>query len=100
MDIDQVVAEDGTCTIFLTGRLDVKAARDAESAFTQAAADFNHITLDLSDLVYIDSAGLRALKIFNKTVKNNGGSLIVINIQDDVMEVLEMTGFAALLNIG
>ena len=81
----------------LAGRLDVKAARDAEAAFAEAAAAAPNIVLDLAELDYIASAGLRALKRLRADVNANGGTLVLRNVQDDVMEVFEMTGFAAML---
>lgn len=81
----------------LVGRLDVKAAREAESAFAEAAAAAQNVTLDMSELDYIASAGLRALKRLRGDVRGNGGDLILRDVQEDVMEVFEMTGFAAML---
>ena len=52
----------------------------------------------MTELDYIASAGLRALKRLRGDVRNNGGTLTLKGVQDDVMEVLEMTGFAAMLN--
>ncbi len=81
----------------LVGRLDVKAAREAEGAFAEAAAAAQNVTLDMSELDYIASAGLRALKRLRSDVRGNGGDLILRDVQEDVMEVFEMTGFAAML---
>ena len=81
----------------LVGRLDVKAAKEAEAAFAEAAAAAPNVVLDLSELDYIASAGLRALKRLSGDVKANGGKLVIRNVQEDVMEVFEMTGFAAML---
>ena len=81
----------------LVGRLDVKAAREVESAFAEAADAAPNVVLDMSELDYIASAGLRALKRLRGDVRKNGGTLTVRNVQDDVMEIFEMTGFAAML---
>lgn len=81
----------------LVGRLDVKAAKDADEAFAKAASEAKNVRLDLSELDYIASAGLRALKRLRGAVRDNGGTLTVTGVQDDVMDVLEMTGFAAML---
>ncbi len=81
----------------LVGRLDVKAARDAEKGFADAAAAAPNVVLDMSELDYIASAGLRALKRLRADIVANGGTLVLRNVQDDIMEVFEMTGFAAML---
>ena len=81
----------------LVGRLDVKVAKETDEAFTKAAAEAKNVRLDLSELDYIASAGLRALKRLRSAVRDNGGTLAVTGVQEDVMDVLEMTGFAAML---
>lgn len=81
----------------LVGRLDVKAAREAEAGFAEAASAAKNVVLDLSELDYIASAGLRALKRLRGDIRENGGTLTLRGVQDDVMEVFEMTGFAAML---
>ena len=81
----------------LVGRLDVKAVRDAEKGFADAAAAAPNVVLDMSELDYIASAGLRALKRLRADIVANDGTLVLRNVQDDVMEVFEMTGFAAML---
>lgn len=82
----------------LAGRLDVKAAKEADAAFAEAAAAAPNIVLDFTELDYIASAGLRALKRLRGAVRSNGGTLTVKNVQENVMDVLEMTGFAAMLD--
>ena len=89
----------GVNEVKLAGRLDVKAAKDAEAVFTEAAEAAPNVVLDLSELDYIASAGLRALKRLQGDVKRNGGSLVLRNVNEDVMEIFEMTGFVAMLTI-
>ena len=83
--------------IKLTGRLDAKASRQAEEALSNAVEAAPNVVLDMSDLDYIASAGLRVLKRLQGDVKACGGSLVLRDVQEDVMEVLEMTGFAVML---
>lgn len=83
--------------IKLAGRLDVKAAKEVDAAFAEAAAAAHNVVLDFTELEYIASAGLRAIKRLRSAVRANGGTLTVRGVQDNVMEVLEMTGFVAML---
>jgi anti-sigma B factor antagonist len=52
----------------------------------------------MKGLEYISSAGLRVLLGAQKKMQK-AGSLKLINVCDDIMEVLEMTGFADILTI-
>lgn len=93
-----VSANADTEEVKLSGRLDVKAAKEVDASFMEIAEKGMDVVLDLSELEYIASAGLRALKRLRGGVREYGKSLTVKNVQDDVMEVLEMTGFAAMLD--
>ena len=81
----------------LVGKLDVSGARAAEPAFVEAAAAAPNVVLDMTEVDYIASAGLRALKRLRGFVRKNGGALTLRGVQDNVMEVFELTGFSALL---
>ena len=82
--------------INLEGRLDTLTAPEFEDFLKSNIAGVKEITLDLEKLVYVSSAGLRVLLSLNKKMKNN---LTVVNVQELVMEVFEVTGFADILVI-
>lgn len=96
ISVESTVTGD-VCEVKLIGRLDVKAAKEVADAFETSVASAPNIVLDFTELDYIASAGLRALKRLRSAVRENGGTLTVKGVQDNVMEVLEMTGFAAML---
>ena len=54
---------------------------------------------NMKDLEYVSSAGLRAIRNLYIKVNQNGGKLSLTNVNENVMEVFEMTGLAGLLNI-
>lgn len=83
--------------IALDGRLDVNAANEVDAAFAEAVEKSSRIVLDMTNLEYIASAGLRAIKRLRMALREKGGTLVLRGVQDDVMEVFEMTGFAAML---
>jgi anti-sigma B factor antagonist len=85
--------------LILSGRLDAKNAEDVGNVFLQVADRFQNITLNMRDLKYISSAGLRILKKLYIKVRGNNGSLVLTNLAPYVEEVLEMTGFAEMFEI-
>lgn len=85
--------------LILAGDLDTRTAKDADQLFAQMADRFTNITLNMKDLVYVSSAGLRTIRNLYILLYKKGGKLAVINVNDNVMEVFEMTGLAGLLNI-
>ena len=75
----------------------VKVANTLNS-FEDSLDDVEELTFDLSELIYISSAGLRIILSSQKRM-NKQGSMKVTNVQDIVMEVFESTGFVDILTI-
>ena len=84
--------------IELVGRLDTTTAPALDKTVCEDIEDTKMLILDVKGLEYISSAGLRVLLAAQKKMQDNG-SMKVINVCEDVMEVLEMTGFADILTI-
>ena len=87
---------EGILNISLDGRLDTITAPEFEEFLKSNLADVFSVIIDCEKLEYISSAGLRVLLALNKKVKKN---LCLVNVQELVMEVLEVTGFANILEI-
>ncbi len=98
MDI-KLVNRGDTGELLMSGDLDTKTARDADMIFSQMADRFKNLTLNMKDLEYISSSGLRSIRNLYIKVNQNGGRLELTNVNENVMEVFEMTGLAGLLNI-
>ncbi len=84
--------------LILSGKLDATSAAAAEELFLKMADRFTDLTLNMRDLKYVSSAGLRVLKKLYLKVNKNGGELSVSNVSAYVNEVFEMVGFASILN--
>ena len=94
-----IIPEDGYSVIQLSGKLDTDTAVKVDAVFTQTVELQNHLLVDLSALRYISSAGLRLLLTLQKGMKNKGGSFRLKNIQNEIMEILNITGFSHILTI-
>ena len=97
--LNQCAADDSIQYVLLSGDLDTKTARDAEQLFLKLAERFSRMILNMKDLKYVSSAGLRSIRNLYMALYKKGGTLSIINVSDNVMEVFEMTGLAGLLNI-
>lgn len=82
----------------LKGRLDTTTAEEASEYFDEAASRFDHLILNMEELDYISSAGLRSMKKLHVKMQKKAGTLSVKNANENIMEVFEMTGFAGLFN--
>ena len=91
---------DGTsATIALIGTLTVASTSRLEAAFADLPENVTDVTLDLTELEYVASAGLRVIVSQAKKAGQNGGSLHIANPNDEVMEVFDTTGLIDILDI-
>ena len=84
--------------IEISGRLNTMTAPSLDKAVNEDIGDAKNLVLDLKGLEYISSAGLRVILGAQKKMQRLG-SMKVINVCEEVMEVFEMTGFADILTI-
>ena len=87
-----------SATICVAGRLDTTTAPALDKTINEDINGVSHLILDIKDIDYISSAGLRVLLSAQKKMQKVG-SMKVKNVCAEVMEVLEMTGFADILVI-
>ena len=85
-------------TIEIVGRLDTITAPALDKTINEDIGDAKNLVLDLKGVEYISSAGLRVLLGAQKKI-HKIGSMKVINVCEEVMDVFEMTGFADILVI-
>lgn len=90
--------EAGKLTISLEGRLDTTTAPQLEGELRTAVNGITELIFDLEKLDYVSSAGLRVLLAAQK-VMNRQGSMIIRNVNSDIMEIFEVTGFVDILTI-
>ncbi len=99
MNIDIRHAQQGTI-IAVSGSIDALTADTLhEQMSAQVAEGHTHLVLDLSDVSYASSAGLRSILLVLKESRQLGGDLRVAGLQKGVQRVFEMSGFANILQI-
>ena len=85
-------------SIALEGRLDTVTAPEFEAELKDSLDAITELIMDMKDLEYISSAGLRVLLTAQKSM-NQKGSMKLINVNDTVMEIFDVTGFVDILTI-
>lgn len=81
------------------GRVDTVTAPDLQKAILVAFQKTKALVINLEKVQYVSSAGLRAFLIGQKTANSKGCSMTLINVNEAVMQVLQMSGFASILTI-
>ncbi len=84
--------------IALEGRLDTMTSPELEAELNDSLKNADSLVLNCSKLDYISSAGLRVLLSAHKAMSTKGG-MKVINVNEIVREVFDVTGFADILTI-
>ena len=90
------IREEKNLTVSLIGRLDAITAIELDKNLRGEIDNVENLTVDLKNLDYIASAGLRILLKLKKRMDIQG-TMKVINVNAEVREVMDMTGFSALL---
>ena len=96
MKIDKKLDGD-TLVLTLDGRLDTLTAPDLEAEIGDLSG-VAELIIDMKNLEYISSAGLRVI-LKSQKIMNEKGSMKLTNVGENVMEVFEITGFSDFLTI-
>lgn len=89
---------DNLLTIKIEGRLDTVTAPQLEEEINAIGDDVKELVFDMEKLEYVSSAGLRVILKLKK-IMDRIGSLKVVNVNELVLEVFEITGFADILGL-
>jgi anti-anti-sigma factor len=84
----------------LVGRLDgANAAVHEQALLALLTGDVNAVTIDLSELNYVSSAGLRVLLVTAKATKARGGVVSLKSPKPAILDVLRISGFDKILQV-
>ena len=97
MTIEKTIAGTATC-LKIVGRLDTTTAPELEAAIDACAASVKELVLDCTALEFVSSAGLRVILKAQKLM-NTQGTMKLTHVNESIMEVFDITGFADILTI-
>lgn len=90
----------GVCVVTARGRLDGAASGPfGERILALISPGQPNMLIDFSGIDFVTSAGLRAVLLILKRVKSVNGKFALCGVQASVREVLEITGFAGMIQI-
>ena len=97
MTIEKIIA-DTSVSLKIIGRLDTSTAPELEATIDGCVAGIKELVLDCSELEYVSSAGLRVILKAQKLM-NTQGNMKLTHVNETIMEVFDITGFADILTI-
>jgi anti-anti-sigma factor len=81
------------------GRLDGESAEAFDVRIQQVVNEDPRLVLDLAQVIYVSSMGLRSLLVLAKQIKALGGALVLAAIRPRVLDVLDIAGFTPMFAI-
>lgn len=93
----QKTVENGAAFLRVAGRLDTVTSPELQQALDELGPAIKEMTLDLAELDYVSSAGLRVLVSAQKRMKE--GSVKLLNPNETLLEILDVTGLSQFLTI-
>lgn len=81
-------------SIAISGRLDSVTSADFEQQMEPVmTGNMENVIIDCSEFVYISSAGLRVFLKMQKAANSKKGNLRIKNMNAEIKNVFDMTGF-------
>jgi anti-anti-sigma factor len=91
---------DSTVIVSVTGDLDLWNAPALEQQLRRCLDQGRcWVVVDLSNAAFLDSSGLGALTNSKRRIERKGGRLVVVNTDDQMRRVFELTGLMRVLNV-
>ena len=92
--------EGNNVEISLIGRLDTQASPDFENVIASLADERDlNIVLDIADMEYISSSGVRCFVLLLRSAKAGGSTLEVKNMRPEIREIFDMTGLSKVFGL-
>jgi anti-sigma B factor antagonist len=98
------IYRDGKLILCVAGRIDTRTApklqEEIDAEMDSLEEEKISLELDLSGVDYLSSAGLRTVLYTHKRIGDiDGAKFTISNVNSEVMDIFEMTGFTEFLNI-
>ena len=99
MGIATETLEGGITKVDLSGRLDTQGTDEIDLKFTAYTANQRAVIVDMTEVSFLASLGIRTLLLAAKTIARRGGKMVLFNPADHVARVLETAGIDTLIPI-
>lgn len=96
----KIKKENGKVILTLSGRLDTNTSGDLENVLIDLfGKGEKNILIDLKNLIYLSSAGLRVFLGAQKKINSINGEMLITNVNDTITEIFKITGFLDFIKI-
>ena len=99
MKMDVINVENGITKVVLTGSMNVQGALDVEPKFNELVKTTDKVIVDLKDVHFLTSRGMRTLVMSAKSLREKGGKLVLVNPQAEVERAMKTAGIDTIIPI-
>lgn len=92
MEVNQSVLQDVN-VVRLVGDLDGNTAPAVQTQIMLLAIPNVKMILDMSEVSFMSSAGLRMLLVMYRTINSQSGKVVLVGLSEDIRDTMLMTGF-------
>lgn len=98
MEIKEV-KKDKEIVLKVSGRIDTNTSGALQSELLKVLQKTDMLTVDLAEVPYVSSAGLRTFLIAQKTVSAKNKKMVIINASEMILNLFASSGFSKILDI-
>ena len=80
--------------IAVNGSIDSNTAPEVQEKVLEASADSKNVILDLTEVDFVSSAGLRVILMVYRQIKSKDGKVVLVGVSEEIKDVMTVTGFA------
>ena len=99
INVDIIDLDNGITNVMVSGRMDVQGALAVDKKFSTIADEKKKVVIDLSQVTFLASLGIRTLIMSCKTLASKGGDMVLLNPQPNVEKVLRTSGVDTVIQI-
>ena len=99
MKFEILSEENGVTNVFLAGSMDIKGALEVDSWFKELSQTRDKVIIDLADVTFLASLGMRTFVTTAKTLSAKGGRLVLLQPKSEVEKVLKSAGLDTIIPI-
>lgn len=93
-----MIKNDKELTVLVSGRLDTLTSPELEEKLEDSLEGIEKLIFDFKELEYISSAGLRMM-LTAMQIMDEQGEMVVRNVNNEIMDIFNVTGFIDDLNV-
>lgn len=99
MKLKIVDNDNGVTRLILAGKMDIEGATSVDKEFSDAASSRKKVVVDLHDVDFLASLGMRTLVVNAKSIMSRGGRMVLVSPQPNVEKALRSSGIDTIIPI-